>query len=292
MKKLSTIAVASGKGGTGKTLISTSLAMAIAQTRKVVLVDLDVEEPNTHIFFPKGNDAVVENVFRNVPRPLKMCSGCRACASLCQFGAIAVVGKKVLVFPELCHGCHLCVDMCKEQALEMTPHLTGTMSVWHSQKLSHVEGRLVLGEESGTHLIQTVRKQVDTQFSDTIKVIDCPPGTSCHVIESLRNTDFVVLVTEPTPFGTHDLGLALELCKRLSVPAGVIVNRDGIGNSDVQSLCATHSVPIIARIPENSCIASSYAEGIHPLSISFELQQGTQLLRNFVMQKALGGAQL
>jgi MinD superfamily P-loop ATPase len=277
-----TIAVASGKGGTGKTLVSTSLALLISRNTSVVLADLDVEEPNTHIFFPKPNEAHIEDSHREIPVWQGSCSGCRNCATMCNFGAIVTLPHKVLIVPELCHGCHLCADFCKENKLTMSPYMTGTISTWKLGNLSLVEGKLNIGEESGTRLIQSVHRKLSEQYTSMLRILDCPPGTSCHVIESLKPADYVILVTEPTVFGAHDLELALELCKSMGLPAGVVINRHGIATTDIESLCKTFKTPVIARIGHCQRLASAYAEGTHPLDHSEILRNGMHQVQDFL----------
>lgn len=259
------IAIASGKGGTGKTTLAVNLASYLSENtdKNIILTDLDVEEPNSGLFI-KG-DSIYQGIkYRKVPEWDKdKCTLCGKCKTLCNFNAIASLPKTILVFSELCHSCFACSELCPEQALPMIDSRMGVLT--HSQindKLSFVEGILDIGQESAVPLIAQTIEYTNKIFSDDdIKIFDSPPGTSCPVIEAVKNSDFVILVTEPTPFGLHDLKLAIETMKQLRKEFGVVINRDGIGNKDTENYCLQNKIPILGKIPNMREIAILYSSG-------------------------------
>ena len=256
------IAVASGKGGTGKTLVSVNLAAFISEQQQCTLVDLDVEEPNDALFI--SNEL---NVMKQVNKMIPVwdedkCTLCGKCNEVCKFHAIMQLGTTILVFNELCHSCYACSELCPEHALPMTEHPLGTISDLHHNKLHFYESRLNIGEEQAVPLIKQTHKLLNTTHDESsIIIYDCPPGTSCPVVASTKEADFVILVTEPTPFGLNDLKLAVETMGKLQKEVGVIINRDGIGDSQVEDFCNTENIPIIARIPYDRKIAEIYSKG-------------------------------
>ncbi len=262
------IAIASGKGGTGKTTLAVNLASFLSlevlnENQKIALVDLDVEEPNSGLFI-KGESVACQDKFRKVPLwDETKCTLCGKCNNWCNFNAIAQLPNKIMVFPELCHSCYACSELCQEQALPMTDFKIGVLNHFKMNgKFSFVEGRLDIGQESAVPLIQQTKKYVDANFSDeTIKLYDAPPGTSCPVIEAVKDADFVLLVTEPTPFGLHDLKLAIATMRTLKRKFSVVINRDGIGNNDVIDYCSVNHIPVIGRIPDLQEAAHLYAQG-------------------------------
>jgi len=262
------IAIASGKGGTGKTTLASNLASLLSKNtknqlnKKIILVDLDVEEPNSGLFI-KGKLTTQEDKFRAVPMwNNKKCTFCEQCKSFCNFNAIAVLPNSVLIFPELCHSCFACTELCPDDALKMTDRKIGTLSHYKLNDLVFIESRLEIGEPSAVPLIKQTKEYVNKKFSgNTIIIFDSPPGTSCPVIESVKNMDFVVLVTEPTPFGLHDLKLAIETVKKLNRKFAVVINKYGIGNNDVDKYCEKNKIPIIGRIPDMKKIAELYSRG-------------------------------
>lgn len=269
------IAVASGKGGTGKTTISTNLATLFAENEKVVLTDLDVEEPNSGLFID-GVMIVKEDKFKMTPEWIKdECILCGACQEACNFHAIIQLADQVLVFPELCHSCYACSELCTTSSLAMIPSKMGELKHYQKGNLDFVESRLDIGQEQAVPLIKQTKKYVTEHFTNgTIKLYDSPPGTSCPVIEATKDVDFVILVTEPTPFGLHDLKLAVDTMIQLRKKFGVVINRFGIGNDDVLDYCQTNKIPILAKIPNDRHIAELYSRGelIYKILPEFKVQ--------------------
>ncbi|MCD6654297.1 MAG: ATP-binding protein [Sulfurovum sp.] len=267
------ITIASGKGGTGKTTISTNLSSYLAIGADVVLADLDVEEPNSKLFIE--GDLVFEKACdKRVPRWIKEeCTLCGKCEEVCRFNAVIKVGDEILIFPELCHSCYACSELCPTGSLPMIPQKIGELKHFKTENLDFVEGRLDIGEEQAVPLISQVIEYVDEKFSqDTIKLFDAPPGTSCPVIEASRGSDFVILVTEPTPFGLNDLKLAVETMRVLCQKFGVVINRHGIGDNSIEEYCNAEGIPIIAKIPNDRRVAELYSKGelIYPKIQEFE----------------------
>ncbi len=256
------IAIASGKGGTGKTTLSTNLANFIAQTQPVVLADLDVEEPNSGLFI---NAALLssEDKFKMIPEWHKdTCSLCGNCQDVCNFHAVIRLGPNIMVFPELCHSCYACSELCPTGSLPMIKQKIGEIKYFKKDNLNFVESRLDIGQEQATQLIKQTISYVEQHFRDTnVKIYDSPPGTSCPVIEATRDADFVILVTEPTPFGFHDLKLAIDTVRQLKKKFGVVINRHGIGNNDVYNYCNEENIPILSKIPNSRKIAELYSYG-------------------------------
>jgi MinD superfamily P-loop ATPase len=256
------IAIASGKGGTGKTTLAVNLAGLLSESAGVVLVDLDVEEPNSGLFL-RGEPRHREDKFKMVPEWKEdHCTLCGLCQRVCNFHSVLKLGKEIMVFPELCHGCYACSELCPAGALPMVPVKMGELAEYNLGKLSFVESRLDIGEEQAVPLIAQTLAYVNGKFPEApLVLLDCPPGTSCPVIEATKNADFVILVTEPTPFGLHDLSLAVLTMRELTKEIGVVVNRFGIGNDEVVRYCEKENIPILARIPNDRHIAELYSRG-------------------------------
>ena len=254
------IAVASGKGGTGKTTVATSLALAISGSFPVIL-DCDVEAPNAHLFLKPQLDQR-RQVSMLIPEvDESRCTGCGRCAEVCQFHAIVVLAGKVLVFPELCHGCGSCGLNCPEEAILDVSRPLGVLEAGtaiNDIRFSH--GVLNIGEPMAVPVIRHLKDWKPFPNGEVV-IRDAPPGTSCPVVESIRGADFVVLVTEPTPFGLHDLRLAAQLTHDLDLPAGVVVNRDGVGDAGVDETCRQEGLPILMRIPLDRRIGEAIAQG-------------------------------
>jgi MinD superfamily P-loop ATPase len=250
------ISVASGKGGTGKTTISVNMALALGFG--VELLDCDVEEPNAHLFLKP----VIERSERvDTPVPLvdlEKCTFCRKCSTLCRFNALAVVAKKVLVFQELCHSCGGCMAVCPEGAITETGRELGTLNFGTRDGIGFINGQLRVGEAMSPPLIKRVRAARDLNL---ITIIDAPPGTSCPVIAAMNGADFILMVTEPTPFGLHDLKLAVEAVRLLGIPCGLVVNRADIGDNKVFEYAECEGLPILMAIPFDRRIAEAYSKG-------------------------------
>jgi len=252
------IAVASGKGGTGKTLVATSLALSLSGEHKVAYLDCDVEEPNGHLFLKPvltGREAVT------IPVPKiaeDKCNYCAKCAQVCAYNAIAVLGDRVLTFPQLCHGCGACSYLCPEGAISEEPRETGVVEWGEADGIAFVHGVLNVGEAMAPPVIRKVKEHGQ---DSRLVIRDIPPGTSCPVVEAVRGSDFCLLVTEPTPFGLSDLALAVETVRELGIPCGVVLNRAGLGDSQTEAYCRKQKIPILLTIPLDTEIARLYARG-------------------------------
>jgi MinD superfamily P-loop ATPase len=250
------LAVASGKGGTGKTTVSVNLARVFGPA--VQLLDCDVEEPNAHLFLkgtPRGEEVVA------IPVPQvdeSLCDGCGECGRFCEYHAIVSFGTKPLVFPDMCHGCGGCAKVCPKKAIRETGRRIGVVETIESGNVTLIKGRLDVGVAMSPPLIRAVKARLKNGFP---AIVDAPPGTSCPVIATLRGADFVVLVTEPTPFGLHDLKLAAGMVQALRIPFGVIVNRVGVGDDRVHVFCGDEGIPILLEIPDDRRIAETYSRG-------------------------------
>jgi len=248
------ISIASGKGGTGKTLVATNLALAITD-RPVQLLDCDVEEPNAHIFL-KGqvqDEHVVHTLVPQIDEGL--CQYCGVCTDVCTFNAIALFDKNFLIFEDLCHNCSACWRLCPHGAIMPKQREVGTVTTSEIDGVKLLTGRVKVG----VHASPPVIKAVKEKCIDGINILDGPPGSSCPVMETVSDTDYCVLVTEPTPFGLNDLTLAVEMITTLGLKCGVIINRDGPDSNIIEEFCEQHQLPILMRIPFDMDIASSYA---------------------------------
>jgi len=256
------ISVASGKGGTGKTTIAVNLALSLDN---VQLLDCDVEEPNAHIFL---KPEIKEKIPAFIPIPEvdeEKCNTCGKCREVCAYHAIAVIpssnGDKgsVLIFPHLCHGCGACSLLCPQKAIKEVDKEIGVIELGTSGNIQFGHGKLNVGEIMAPPLIRQVKKHINPT---RIVIIDAPPGTSCPVIAAVKESDYCILVTEPTPFGLNDLILAVEVLKKLKVPFGVVINRSDIGDDKVDKYCQDNKIPVLLRIPFDRDIAFLYSRGI------------------------------
>ncbi len=277
------IAVASGKGGTGKTTVATSLALVVSTDARnqrdraqyvnpadrhaklgegPLFLDCDVEEPNAALFLRPALDQCEEV---GIPIPeidLEKCTYCGRCAEVCVWHAIAVVGRKVLVFPELCHGCGSCTLNCPEEAIYEVLHIMGSLEAGQAGPIAFGHGILNVGEAMAVPIIRQLKAKHRAGADHGVTILDASPGTSCPVVETMRGADFVLLVTEPTPFGLHDLRLTVQVARdELGLPVGVVVNRDGVGDAGVDEYCAAEGIPILMRIPLDRHIAEAISGG-------------------------------
>jgi MinD superfamily P-loop ATPase len=250
------ISIASGKGGTGKTTVATNLALSIDSD--VMLLDCDVEEPNAHLFIqPTFNHT--ETIYTPVPKvDESKCNLCGKCGEICQFKAIVVIGETVLPFPELCHSCGGCMEVCPEDAITETGRELGIVQKGFCNGIQLIHGKLRIGEAMAPPLIRAVRSFTRP---DQFTIIDAPPGTSCPVIAAMKDTDFVLLVTEPTPFGLNDLKLAFSAVELLEIPCGLIINRSDVGDDKVEAYAKSKDLPILMDIPFDRRIAEAYSKG-------------------------------
>jgi MinD superfamily P-loop ATPase containing an inserted ferredoxin domain len=254
------VSVASGKGGTGKTSLAVNLAISIENAQ---LLDCDVEEPNAHLLLnPKIT--CQEPVYRLVPSVNEeLCDYCGKCAAFCQYNAILAVPGKILVFPELCHGCGGCILTCPKKAISEGKNRIGVIKEGFTDDIRIVFGELEVGEPLAVPLIREVKKRLDKSRN---VILDAPPGTSCPVIETVKGSDFCILVTEPTPFGLHDLKITVKVLEDMKIPYGVVVNRAGIGDKKIYEYCRGKGIPILLEIPYQRKIAELYSKGI-PFSL-------------------------
>ncbi len=255
------ISVASGKGGTGKTTVATNMASAIAETAEggVQLLDCDVEAPNAHLFMHPETDQTIDMNLQVPEVDMDKCSLCKKCMNICRFRAITVVGEMVLTFPELCHSCGGCFEVCPEDAVMDAKRLLGNIETGKAGKIDFIHGRLRVGEAMSPPLINAVRSYIKP---DMINIIDAPPGTSCPVVAATKNTDFVLMVTEPTPFGLHDLKLAVEAIRLLGIPHGLVINRADNGFAGVHSYARAQKINVMMEIPFSKEMARAYSKGV------------------------------
>ncbi len=250
------ISIASGKGGTGKTTIATNLALSLGEAQ---LIDCDVEEPNANIFL-KADITKSVNVTVEVPKIDKeKCNYCGKCSEFCAYNALAVVPSDVLVFPELCHSCGGCELVCPQDAISWSKRVIGKIEHGVVDGFDFYHGLLNIGESMTIPVLKALKKKVDTNKN---VILDAPPGTSCPMIETLNGSDYCILVTEPTPFGLHDLKLAIDVVRHLNIPFGVIINRDGVGDKKAELYCQREKIPVLMKIPHSKEIAQLYSKGI------------------------------
>jgi len=256
------VAIASGKGGTGKTTLSTNLASYIAEKESVLLCDLDVEEPNSGLFLDLEQQQLMKGK-KQIPFWIETkCTHCGICSDLCNFNAIISIADQILIYPELCHSCHACTGLCPSNALLMEPRDIGNIQKYQQGEFTFLESRLNLGEEQAVPLIHQTLKYVESHYKSAPWIFfDAAPGTSCSVIEILKEADKVILVTEPTPFGLHDLKLAVETAELLQKEVYLVINRDEGAYKDLDDYILLKKLNVIGRIPLMKEIAEIYARG-------------------------------
>lgn len=253
------LTVTAGKGGTGKTTVAVNLALSIQDCNAVQFLDLDVEEPNAHLLLkPEIRSREPEYVQR--PKvDERLCDYCGDCARYCEFNALAVFGRQVLVFDDLCHGCGLCHHVCPRDAITEYGSEIGLLERGQAFGFDFLQGTLKIGQPIATPIIRRLKQNISKR---KLVILDSPPGTACPVIESMHGSDFVLLVTEPTPFGLHDLKLSVGVAKAMGLPMGVVINRNGVGNRGVEDYCLEQEIPVLLRIPMDRRIAELYSNGI------------------------------
>ena len=240
-------------------MIASSLALSLDKKMSVQFLDCDVEEPNAHIILNPVIEKV-EPVCIQVPEVNEAkCTFCGKCSEICAFNAIAVLSKHILVFPNLCHGCGACSFLCPEKAISEQGREIGTLESGHSNRMTFLQGKLAAGEAMPTPVIRKVKDRIN--YNETV-IIDVPPGTSCPVVQSIKESDFCLLVTDPTPFGLNDLMLAVETTRQLNIPCGVVINRDGENDGKVHEYCLRENIPVLLTIPLDMNIARLYSRGI------------------------------
>lgn len=277
------ITVASGKGGTGKTTVAVNMALSIGATN---LLDCDVEEPNVHTLL---HPTKLQTSSVTVPTPLvnqDKCTLCGKCAEFCQFNAIFVGKTKTMIYEEMCHSCGGCKLVCPDDAITEVERSIGKIHQSSIGQTHLVYGELSIGEPIATTLIKAVKEQVK---ADAINILDAPPGTACPVIETMRESDYLVLVTEPTPFGLHDLSMAIDVVRELKIPFGVVINRAGIGDEGVTEFCKKNDVPLLLEIPFNRQIAELYSRGIPFVEEMPEWRQQFKDLFNHIVELIQNG---
>jgi MinD superfamily P-loop ATPase len=276
-----TLAVASGKGGTGKTTVAVNLALTLRQP--VQFLDCDVEEPNAHLFL---RPEIREREAVRVPVPWvdeERCTSCGECGQICQHHAIVSLRTKPLVFPELCHGCGGCALVCPTGAITEAPREVGVIDRGPRDSVWFAQGRLKVGEAMAVPVIRALKRSAERGL---LTIIDAPPGTSCPVVASVRGSDFVVLVTEPTPFGLNDLVLAVGMVRALELPFGVVINRSDIGDDEVLEYCEAEAIPLLLQIPENRRLAEAYSRGEPAVEALPELRPSFETLYERILAEA------
>ena len=274
------VAVASGKGGTGKTSVAVNMALSVGN---VQLLDCDVEEPNAYLFLkPKISQTKAVTVLVPVVNEA-LCNRCGKCSDFCQYNALFVGTREVLVFPDLCHSCGGCRIVCPAEAISEEPQRIGTLKLGNAGNVELVYGELDVQKPMAIPVIAEVKRKIR---KDKSVILDSPPGTSCPVIQTVKGSDFCVLVTEPTPFGLHDLKIIVQVLETMQIPCGVVVNRAGVGDKKVYEFCGEKNIPVLLEIPYDRRIAELYSRGV-PFSLEIpEWKQKFQSLFETITELA------
>ena len=277
------LTIASGKGGTGKTTVSTNLSSYLSQKNQVILVDLDVEEPNSGLFI-EGKLIYQEEKHKMIPKWIEnSCSLCGKCQKICNFNTVMQLADKVMVFSQLCHSCYACSELCPTNSLPMQKVKIGDLKHFRLGNLDFIESKLLIGQEQAVPLIAQTLDYTNENFSgDKIKIFDAPPGTSCPVIEATKSADLILLVTENTPFGFHDLKLSVETMESMNKQIAVVINRYGLGEAGVEEYCVEKNIPIIAKIPNMRQAAELYSRGSLLLEVA-EIKSEIKKIAKFIL---------
>ncbi len=278
------ITIASGKGGAGKTSVTVNLAKTAALSGyDVQVMDTDVEAPNAHLFLKPTieTETAVNSLVPEVDENL--CTLCGACADVCEYHAIGVFGTSIMVFPELCHSCGACVLACPEKAITEVEYRIGALRRgWAGDSIEFIDGRLKIGEAKAPPVIRKVKKHLNRE---KMTFIDAPPGNSCPVVEAIKSSDFILLVTEPTPFGFHDLRMTFDVVRELDIPFGLVINKAGLGNRDVYDFCETHNIPVLLEIPFRRDLAKTYAAGQTWVELFTDIREDFSRLLQSLMER-------
>ncbi|MGC9349592.1 MAG: ATP-binding protein [Anaerolineae bacterium] len=273
------LAVASGKGGTGKTTVAVSLALALSEADPIY-VDCDVEEPNAALFLRPELTETREAIQLIPEVDADKCTACGRCAEVCRYHAISVIGQEVLVFEQLCHGCGSCTLQCPVGAIREVPQVIGKLEQGHVDGIGFAQGELGIGEAMAPPVIRQLKRwALPPDARERTVILDAPPGTACPLVETLHGADVALLVTEPTPFGLHDLRATVDVARgELGLPVAVVVNRADVGDEAVEDYCAATGIPILMRIPLERAIAEGIAEGRTLVDIHPEYREAFQKL--------------
>ena len=254
------IAVASGKGGTGKTTFSVNFSLYLKNSGyNVILTDLDVEEPNSHLFFSLHSQIIPIEHYKPIHNP-ELCTYCGLCAKSCEFNALIAVNNYWRLFTEMCHGCTVCEQVCPENAISPGRRNIGKIEISEEKNLKLVTGRLNIGETLSSEMIKQTKKYVENNFSSDVLIYDSPPGTTCPAVNSVLNCDFVLLIAEPTPFGFHDFKLMIDVLDKIDINPLIVINKYE-GYSELEKFCETKNLKIIGKIPFSKKIAEKYSKG-------------------------------